>query len=49
MTRRLGRSRRHVFSSMETAVVLPTPVEPTTAKCRVTSSLTFTVAGIVSF
>ena len=39
----------HCFSSIETAVDLPTPVEPTSAKWREVSSLMLTVAAIAAF
>ena len=47
MTRSFGRSRTHCLTSIETDVVLPTPVDPTIAKWRRTNSSTLTVAAIV--
>jgi hypothetical protein len=43
--RNFGRCDRHFLISIDTAVVLPTPVEPITAKWRVTSSSTLTAAA----
>ena len=48
-TRSFGRAAKHFLSSIDTAVVLPTPVDPITAKCRLTSSSMLTEAGTDSF
>jgi len=47
--RSFGRRDRHFLTNIDTAVVLPTPVEPITAKWRVTSSSTLTAADRLAF
>ena len=47
--RSFGSSRTHCLTSIETEVVLPTPVEPTIAKWRRVNSSTLTVAWMVAF
>ena len=49
MTRSFGLIATDFLKRRLTAVVLPTPVDPSTAKCRPINSLTSISAGMMAF